>query len=195
VRRAESGRLRIIGGRWRGRRLPVPEQPGLRPTTDRVRETLFNWLAPRVEGARVLDCFAGSGALGLEAASRGAAAVVLIERSPLAARGLRENLAALGADQVVVHCADTLDWLAQSSPTPFDLCFLDPPFTGGLLLPTLDRLVAHGWLADGAWLYVETDRRAPALELPEAWHWRREKQAGQVRYGLLEVGSTGSPAR
>lgn len=182
--RAEPGRLRIIGGRWRGRRLPVADQPGLRPTSDRVRETLFNWLAPVVEGSRVLDCFAGSGALGLEAASRGAASVVLIERSAPVAEILRANVAALSADQVEVHRADALQWLARTRSAPVDLCFLDPPFAAGLLAGTLERLIDGGWLAADALIYIETDDAAGRPELPAGWHWLREKRAGQVRYGL-----------
>lgn len=126
--------------------------------------------------------------MGLEAASRGAASVVMIERSALVVRALRENVTRLGADRIEVHCADVLDWLARSRPTPVELCFLDPPFAAGLLAPTLHRLADRGWLVDGAWLYIEADRRAPELELPDDWRWLRRKQAGQVRYGLVEAG-------
>jgi 16S rRNA (guanine966-N2)-methyltransferase len=187
VARTEPGRLRIIGGRWRGRRLPVAVQPGLRPTTDRIRETLFNWLAPSLEGRRVLDCFAGSGALGLEAASRGAASVKMIERNRAVADRLQANLTELGADQVSVHCADVLDWLARAPLAPVDCCFLDPPFQAGLLAPALEKLNARGWLAVGALVYIETDKATPLPGLPSHWQWLREKQAGQVRYALARV--------
>ncbi len=187
--RTEPGQLRIIGGCWRGRRLPVVSQPGLRPTADRVRETLFNWLAPVIEGSRCLDCFAGSGALGLEAASRGAATVTLLERSPAVVRGLRANAAELGARQVSVHCADTLEWLAQAPTTAFDVCFLDPPFHAALLVPALARLTEGGWLAAGALVYIEADKATPLPALPSDWRWLRDKCAGQVRYALAEAGS------
>ncbi len=140
-----------------------------------------------IEGSRVLDCFAGSGALGLEAASRGAASVVLIERSAIVANTLRSNVAALGADQVQVHRADALEWLARTSPVPADLCFLDPPFSAGLLDTALARLVDGGWLAEDALLYIETDRAALRPALPVGWQWLREKHAGQVRYGLVQA--------
>ncbi|NEX15259.1 MAG: 16S rRNA (guanine(966)-N(2))-methyltransferase RsmD [Halochromatium sp.] len=189
VARAEPGRgwLRIIGGCWRGRRLPVALQPGLRPTPDRVRETLFNWLAPVIEGSRCLDCFAGSGALGLEAASRGAAKVIQLERHPAVARRLKANAAELGARQLSVHCADALDWLAQSPMTTVDICFLDPPFGASLLQPTLSQLIQHGWLAAGALVYVETDQATPLPDLPADWSWLRDKRAGQVRYALAQA--------
>lgn len=187
--KAESGRLRIIGGCWRGRRLPVAAQPGLRPTADRVRETLFNWLAPVIEGSHCLDCFAGSGALGLEAASRGAASVTMLERSPAVTRSLRANVNELGARQLTVHCADALEWLAQSPTMAFHVCFLDPPFDADLLVPTLARLTEGGWLAAGALVYVEADKATPLPKLPPDWRWLRDKCAGQVRYALAETGA------
>ena len=133
------GRLRIVAGEWRGRRLPVLDQPGLRPTPDRVRETLFNWLAPLITGARCLDLFAGSGALGFEAASRGAGRVAMIEKSANLVRVLRENRLLLDARQVEVIQADAGLWLAGQAE-PFDLVFLDPPFAENLLGPTLSLI-------------------------------------------------------
>ena len=193
--RAEPGRLRIIGGRWRGRRLSVADQPGLRPTGDRIRETLFNWLAPVISGSRCLDCFAGSGALGLEAASRGAAEVVMIERAAPAARLLRANAALLaGADDTApidVIQADALDWLARTPPRPFDICFLDPPFAAGLLADALGLLAEGSWLAPSALVYLETAKSGGLPELPAAWSLRREKQTGQVCYALAEVDCRG----
>ena len=150
-----TNQLRLIGGRFRGRRLPFPDQPGLRPTPDRVRETLFNWLAPVIVGARCLDAFAGSGALGFEAASRGAGEVVLIERSPLVARQLQVNAQTLGAAEVRIQQADTLQWLAAAGH-PFDIVFLDPPFADDLLMPAIAHLAEHGWLAPGAASKAET---------------------------------------
>jgi len=178
-----GNQLRIIGGRWRGRRLRFPDIEGLRPTPDRVRETLFNWLAPAIEGARCLDLFAGSGALGIEALSRGAAEVVWVERQPLAVRQLRQNLAQLGAAEAQVIPADALVWLGGPS-RPFDVVFLDPPFGSDLLAPVCTALEQGGWLADGARIYLETARDAPMLKLPENWQLVREKIAGQVSYRL-----------
>ncbi len=163
-------------------------QPGLRPTADRIRETLFNWLAPSIEGRRVLDCFAGSGALGLEAASRGAGSVTMIERNAAVASRLKANVLELGADQVRVQCADVLEWLRRAPRAPVDCCFLDPPFHAGLLAPVLAQLNAGGWLAQGALVYIETDQGSPVPDLPGHWHWLREKRAGQVRYALAQVG-------
>ena len=178
-----GNQLRIIGGRWRGRRLLFPDVEGLRPTPDRVRETLFNWLAPSIEGARCLDLFAGSGALGIEALSRGAAEVVLVERQPRAVRQLRQNLAQLGAAAAQVISADVLVWLGGPS-RPFDVVFLDPPFGTGLLAPVCMALEQKGWLANGARIYLEAARDTPKLELPENWQVVRDKTAGQVSYRL-----------
>jgi 16S rRNA (guanine966-N2)-methyltransferase len=196
AQRAAPGQLRIIGGRLRGRRLPVPHQPGLRPTTDRVRETLFNWLAAELPGSRCLDCFAGSGALGFEAYSRGAAEVVLVERAaPVAAR-LAANAEILRAAAVAdpqlpngrleVVPADVLRWLATRPPAPFDIVFLDPPFADAVLDETCGQLT-RGWLAAGAAIYLETPATAPMPALPEDWHVDRERTAGQVRYALARV--------
>lgn len=190
VTKADRGVLRIVGGHWRGRRLPVLNQPGLRPTADRVRETLFNWVAPWVEGSRCLDCFAGSGALGLEAASRGAREVVMLERSAPAVRGLKASVAALSAAQVAVCRADALEWLATTPVRPFDLCFVDPPFASELLAPTLARLVGRGWITSDGMIYVESAKDEPLPARPEGWEWFRSKVAGQVRYGLLRLASS-----
>jgi 16S rRNA (guanine966-N2)-methyltransferase len=176
--------LRIIGGRHRGRRLPFPDQPGLRPTADRVRETLFNWVAPLIAGARCLDVFAGSGALGFEAASRGAAEVVMIERAPAAARQLRANVQMLGAQEIQIHQADALEWLARPGRTHFDLVFLDPPFAEDLLAPAVERLERNHWLAPEARLYLEAPVQIGFPPLPDGWELIRDKTAGQVRYGL-----------
>lgn len=180
------GHLRIIGGTNRGRRLPIPDQPGLRPTADRVRETLFNWLAPVLPGARCLDLFAGSGALGLEAASRGAGEVVLVERNAPVARQLDANRVTLNAQGVRVIQTDALAFL-DGPPSPFDLVFLDPPFAAGLLGPACTRLAARGWLAPGARVYLETDRREGFPALPNGWQLIRERTTGQVRFGLVLV--------
>lgn len=177
-----NNQLRIIGGAWRGRKLAFAPVPGLRPTPNRVRETLFNWLAPVIRGARCLDLFAGSGALGLEAASRGATRCVLVEQQHAVVQVLRGQLARLQADHVEVIEAEVLDWLAQDA-TPFDIVFLDPPFRDGLLQLSIDRLEQNGWLAESAWIYLEAERGLE-LGLPEHWSWYRDKQAGQVSYRL-----------
>ena len=175
--------VRIIAGQWRGRRLEFPDLPGLRPTPDRVRETLFNWLAPVLPGARCLDLFTGSGALGIEALSRGAAEAVFIERQPLAVRALRDNLARLKAGNARVEMAEALAWLRQPG-TPFEIVFLDPPFGQGLLEPVCAMLEQYGWLADAAWIYLEAAMDQPAPSLPVQWAIQREKIAGAVSYRL-----------
>jgi len=181
------GVVRLIAGRWRGTRLPVAEVPGLRPTSDRVRETLFNWLMPVLPGARVLDLFAGTGALGLEAASRAAARVVLVERDARAATHLRETLARLeGSGCAEVIEAEAARWLAQTAEQ-FDVAFVDPPFAAGLwdaVLPLLDAR-----LAPGAMVYVEAPA-GTAPPVPPRWRLHREGSTPQVRYALyrLEAG-------
>ena len=207
-RRAQSGRgqapgsVRIIGGRWRGTRLQVPGKPGLRPTSDRVRETLFNWLMPVLPGAKVLDLFAGSGALGLEAASRGAASVQLVEADPQLAQALEAAAARLDASaQLRVHCGDALAWLrngrGHAAESGFDLAFVDPPFDAGLWPAVLELLPAR--LAADAWLYVESPAdHTPAL--PVEWALHRESATREVRYALYrrvtlaEVFHGGDPA-
>lgn len=179
-----KGELRIIGGRYRGRRLPVPSEPGLRPTSDRVRETLFNWLQPVIDGSRCLDLFAGSGALGFEAASRGAREVVMVEQVTGVAKVLRNNAKVLGAAAVRVEQADALHWLDAKAPRPFDIVFLDPPFALGLLGPACALLARNGFLAAGARVYLETSAYAGLPELPRDWRVTRDKVAGQVRYAL-----------
>lgn len=182
-RGGSAHQVRVIAGRWRGRRLEFPDLPGLRPTPDRVRETLFNWLAPVLPGARCLDLFAGSGALGIEALSRGAAEVVLVERQPLAVRALRDNLVRLKAENAWVEMADALAWLRQPA-TPFEIVLLDPPFGQGLLEPVCALLEQHDWLADTAWIYLEAEAELARSPLPDHWAIHREKIAGAVSYRL-----------
>lgn len=182
-RGAHAHQLRIIGGQWRGRRWSFPELPGLRPTPDRVRETLFNWLAPILPGTRCLDLFAGSGALGLEALSRGAASVTFVERQPVAARALRDTLRLLNAQDAQVEAVDALYWLRQAA-TPFEIVLLDPPFGQGLLEPICTILEMEGWLSASAWIYLEAEAATERLVLPQNWVLRREKTAGAVSYRL-----------
>ena len=185
--RRPSGRqrhsVRIIGGRWRGRRLPVGDVPGLRPTGDRVRETVFNWLQPHLPEARVLDLFAGTGAMAMEALSRGAAVAVLVERDHTTCAQLRENCRLLAATTASVVEGDALRWLAGPAPQRFDIVFLDPPFDLALWQNALDQLLRGDWLARDALVYIEYPRdKAPPL--PAGWHWHRQAGAGAVGYGL-----------
>jgi 16S rRNA (guanine966-N2)-methyltransferase len=177
-----NGRIRIVGGRLRNSRLQVPDLPGLRPTPERVRETLFNWLAPVIEGVQALDLCAGTGALGIEALSRGAARVQFVERDGRVAQALRDNLARLKAEGGTVAIADASAFLG-GTPAPFGLVLLDPPFAAHLWTPLAQRLEADGWLAPAAWVYVESPRELePAL--PRNWSLHREGRAGEVRYAL-----------
>ena len=186
------GYLRLIGGQYRSRRLPIPDHEGLRPTPDRVRETLFNWLQPVLPGAHCLDCFAGSGALGLEAASRGAAQVVMLERASPVVRQLEANVRTLGATQVQVLRADALTWLAGPG-RPFDLIFLDPPYAAGLLTPACDLIARNGWVRCGSRIYLEAQVASGLTPLPSGWRLLREQRAGQVAYGLALVEALPAP--
>ena len=179
--------LRIIGGSWRGRRLRFPAVARIRPTPDRVRETLFNWLGARIVGARCLDLFAGSGALGLEALSRGAAHVTFVERDASAARALRATLADWGGRDAQVEHRDALAFLAHD-PRPVDVAFLDPPFAAGLLAEAAALLERHGWLGTSALIYVECSAREALPPLPAHWLPLKAKRAGEVGYHLYARG-------
>ena len=176
------GRIRIIGGTLRGSRLPVPDAPGLRPTSDRIRETLFNWLAPTIAGARALDLYAGTGALGIEAWSRGAREVVLVERERALAAALQQNVARLKVGGAVV-VQDSAERYLDGPVTRFDLVFLDPPYAEERWTEAARRLEARSWLAPGALIYLEAPREA-APELPPNWVRHRAGEAGAVRYAL-----------
>jgi 16S rRNA (guanine966-N2)-methyltransferase len=175
------GKLRIIGGSLRGSRLAVPERPGLRPTPDRVRETLFNWLMPVIDGAQCLDLFAGTGALGIEALSRGAAGVDFVETDPGLAEGLRANLARLRQD-AQVHGGDALRYLEQARHR-YDIVFLDPPFAADLWGAAACALESHACLREVAWIHVESPRTAE-FSLPQNWVPHRDGHAGEVRFAL-----------
>jgi 16S rRNA (guanine966-N2)-methyltransferase len=181
----QNGRntLRIIGGEWRGRRIRFPGLPGLRPTPDRVRETLFNWLAADIRGSRCLDLFAGSGALGLEALSRGAAHVTFVEREREAAGRLRETVAALAPGRATVVHGDAPAWLGGPLQR-FDVVFLDPPFDSALLASAMQALADGGWLADPASIYLEAPAAAGLPPLPGGWVLHRSGRAGAVGYHL-----------
>ena len=182
-----AGSVRIIGGRWRGSKLPVADAEGLRPTSDRARETLFNWLQPVLPGARVLDLFAGSGALGLEALSRGAGEVVLVERDPALAQSLRDSCERLQAGgAATVLRADALELLRAPLHGRFDLVFLDPPFDADAWDRAVERL--GPWLADGAWLYVESPSAAPVAPGP-GWRLHRESSTRDAHHALHRQGA------
>ena len=176
--------LRIIGGQWRGRKLPFPEVPGLRPTPDRVRETLFNWLTPVIPGARCLDLFAGSGALGLEALSRGAAQVVLVDNHAAVIKQLHANLALLHSNAAEAVKAAALHYL-KGPASAFDIVFLDPPYQADLLPECIERLEQGGWLNAHAWIYLEASSQSGLPPLPPSWTVYRSKTAGEVGYHLV----------
>jgi len=188
-KKTAPGRLRIVAGMWRSRVLDIPDVPGLRPTPARVRETLFNWLGPGIEGARCLDLFAGSGALGFEALSRGAGETVFVDQSKAAARYLERNAALLGAGGAVVERADAFEYLRRPGAGRFDVVFLDPPFAGEMLGDLCRLLDECGRLKPCARVYLEQDRATPQAELPQGWHTDKDKTAGQVRYMLARTGA------
>jgi len=183
-KKAAIGSIRIIAGKHRGRKLPVLMAEGLRPTTDRVKETVFNWLMPYIHDANCLDCFAGAGSLGFEALSRGAAKVTLIELNNAAAKQLQANKQLLSADNVIVSNTNLLDFLKLSAKQPYDLVFIDPPFNEGLVTQTAE-LLNKGWLANQALIYVETEIHS-TQSLPDNWQLLKEKVAGQVAYRLFQ---------
>lgn len=181
---AAAGLLRIIGGRWRGRKLRFTAAEGLRPTPDRVRETLFNWLAADIRDARCLDLFSGSGALGLEALSRGAAHCDFVDRNPASIAQIRNHLEELGAQALgSCHAAMASDFLAGAD-SPWDIVFIDPPFGQALVAPVCESLQNRALLAAGASIYIETGAGDTVPQLPEPWQLHREKTAGAVCYRL-----------
>ena len=183
MNRKSPNQLRIIGGTWRSRIIEFPDSIGLRPTPDRVRETLFNWLGSHLDGKACLDLFAGSGALGFEALSRGAADVVMIEQSSIVARRLKENAQLLGAVNATIVNADALQFL-RGAPRPFDVIFLDPPFKQDFLEPILALL--SPWLARHATVYAESE-----LGFVPSSNWKilKQSRAGQVKFQLMTPGS------
>jgi 16S rRNA (guanine966-N2)-methyltransferase len=187
---AGSGQLRIIGGEWRSRQFSFPMAHGLRPTPNRVRETLFNWLAPYVAGAQVLDCFTGSGALYLEALSRGASGALALDSNHSAIASLRQTLATLKCSNGQLLQTNALQYLENQAATPYDLVFLDPPFGQDLLEPACALLEGKGWLAKDAWIYTESEAAPSTLALPGNWRLHREQKAGQVYYALWQRGAT-----
>ncbi|MBL8343188.1 MAG: 16S rRNA (guanine(966)-N(2))-methyltransferase RsmD [Rubrivivax sp.] len=179
-----QGEVRLIGGLWKRSKLPVPAQPGLRPTPDRVRETLFNWLGQELTGWRVLDAFAGSGALGFEAASRGAAEVMLLERDPAIARGLQASKERLKGTMLTILCTDALAWMSRAAPGRFDLVLLDPPFGAGACARAAE--LAAPLISPTGLLYVEGPQ--PLAAVPAGFEPWRSLRAGAVHAMLMRRG-------
>jgi 16S rRNA (guanine966-N2)-methyltransferase len=185
--RRHPNSVRIIGGTWRGRRVAFPDLPGLRPTPDRVRETLFNWLQHLIAGTRCLDLFAGSGALGLEAMSRGAREVVFVDQAPAAVNNLRAQLLHLDASaRARILEMDAASFL-QGAAQAFDLVFLDPPFGTGALPQYVALLDAGNWLSSGGLVYLENEKSQGTPSLPTHWELLKSKFAGEVGYHLARV--------
>lgn len=178
--------VRIIGGRWRGRRLPVGNFDSLRPSKDMVRETLFNWLQPAIEGSRCLDVFAGSGALGFEAASRGAGHVLMLEQELELVKQLRLQAETLKADRVEIIAAASEHYLRRPGQA-FDIVFVDPPFNSALMPEICQLLSEHGWLKPDSLIYLEAARAQGLPALPGGWELQRQKISGDVTYGLARV--------
>ena len=180
------GFVRIISGLWRGRKLPVHDAQGLRPTTDRVKETLFNWIAADIPHSRCLDLFAGSGGLGFESASRQAELVTMVELNKQAYQQLVTNSSQLKANNIEIHQQDALQFLQQPGQA-YDVIFIDPPFRQGLLEQTLNLLQKNGWLAENGLVYIETEKELQLPDIPAHWQLHREKTAGQVSYRLYQL--------
>jgi 16S rRNA (guanine966-N2)-methyltransferase len=176
--------IRIIGGQWRSRRLAFPPVSGLRPTPDRVRETLFNWLSPVIHGAKCLDVFAGSGALGFEALSRGAAHTVFLDASRPVIDNIVSNARLLKTEDYASHCGDALKWLSHPPANPFDIIFLDPPYALSLLGPCLDLLKDNHFLHAGTLIYIEDDKPLPNVT---GFQTYKESKASQVYYALIKI--------
>ena len=181
----QQNRVRIIGGEWRGRKLDIADIPALRPTPDRIRETLFNWLQMYVPGARCLDLFAGTGALGFESLSRGAKQTVFVDENPDVIQNLKDSVAILKTEAADIIQADVLSWL-KDKPSTFDIVFLDPPYRHELVIPVCQQLEAGNWLSDSAWVFIEIEKEAEQPVLPENWKIYRQASAGQVSCYLIQ---------
>jgi len=177
-----KGAVRIIGGEWRSRLLRFPQVDGLRPTPDRIRETLFNWLRDAIPGSNCLDLFAGSGALGFEALSRGAVQAICVDRNAAVCRALRENARILQADNMEIHHASAWDWLrlTRLAPSSIDLVFLDPPFAGGFLPRACEVLEQSGLLARPALIYLAAETELRPKQLPDNWEMEKTSAAAGV---------------
>ena len=184
---SNGGELRIIGGDWRSRKLRFPEAGGVRPTPARTRETLFNWLTHHLPGSRCLDLFAGSGALGLEALSRGAGPTTFVDHTPALAQALRSNLRLLKSENGEVACQAVDTYLAQPPAKLVDILFMDPPFRQGWLEKLFPMIADNGWVKPGGWIYAEHESDMPTPSAPANWTLHRQKTAGQVTYCLFRV--------
>jgi 16S rRNA (guanine966-N2)-methyltransferase len=186
-----NSHVRIIAGYWRGKHIPVPNNEMVRPTGDRIRETLFNWLGPRIHEAHCLDLFAGSGILGLEALSRGATQVTFVDSDPKVLKPLEKIVTSLHLDKNKIRVSLSLQSALLPiipAPTPYDIIFLDPPFQGDLLEQCIPLLKRYAYEKPGTWVYIET-QSARTLTLPSHWHSMKQGKAGQVAYQLIEVGT------
>ncbi|MDO7653758.1 MAG: 16S rRNA (guanine(966)-N(2))-methyltransferase RsmD [Porticoccus sp.] len=188
IKKSTPSQIRVIGGRWRGQKLSFVPIEGLRPTGDRIRETLFNWLAPVIHNAHCLDLFAGSGALGFEALSRGAQSTTFIELDPSAIALLQQNETHLKTEHANIVGANAIDWLKTTKPPqPFDVVFLDPPFAANLFQSCCDLLQQERFLANNAYIYIEMDSQQQAPITPDSWLLLKEKTTGQVTYRLYHT--------
>ncbi len=192
--RSKSGtnRVRIIAGRWRGRRVQFPDRAQIRPTPDRVRETIFNWVRAEVEGAACLDLFAGSAILSFECLSRGAKSAIAVEKDRSACQAIRRNAAFLGAADLLVVNSDVLRYLTRPRPASAEIVFIDPPYNSGCLPRVCGLLEQRGWLASRALIYVESRSGDPRTTVPSNWVATHEKLAGQVAYRLFRRVANGS---
>ncbi|WP_409439815.1 16S rRNA (guanine(966)-N(2))-methyltransferase RsmD [Psychromonas sp. GE-S-Ul-11] len=181
-----DGFIRLISGQWRGKKLPVKDKQGLRPTTDRTKETLFNWLMHDIREANCLDCFSGSGSLGFEALSRYCQFCTFLELDKQVATQLQNNISTLKAQNAEVIQGDSLGYLAQAAKRQYDVVFIDPPFNLGLAQPCIQQLEEQGYLANNSLIYVEVESTLTNLEFPANWTQLKEKSAGQVRYQLFK---------
>ena len=184
VKKRKTNQLRIIGGLLRGSKIDFPDEVGLRPTTDRIRETLFNWVMNRIEGSRSLDLYAGSGSLGIEALSRGASEVVFIEENKNTARVLADNIARLNITGSKIISTTALSYLKSVTPNPFDLVFIDPPYALKEQQQVLEILVSHQWVHQQSRIYVEM-LKDEDIQLPDSWCWLKRKVAGGVSFGIV----------
>ncbi|MEJ6123702.1 16S rRNA (guanine(966)-N(2))-methyltransferase RsmD [Vibrio sp. 2-Bac 85] len=183
-----DGFIRLISGQWRGKKLTVKDKQGLRPTTDRTKETLFNWLMHDIRDANCLDCFSGSGSLGFEALSRYCQFCTFLELDKQVAKQLQINLTSLNVENAQIIQGDSLKYLHQTATQNYDVVFIDPPFNLGLTQPCIEQLEANGYLANGCLIYVEVESSLNTLQIPDNWQLLKEKTSGQVRYQLFSRG-------
>jgi 16S rRNA (guanine966-N2)-methyltransferase len=185
IKPSNDGFIRLISGQWRGKKLPVKDKQGLRPTTDRTKETLFNWLMHDIRDAHCLDCFSGSGSLGFEALSRYSQSCTFLELDKQVSKQLQNNLNILKIDNAKVIQIDALHYLKQPADKQYDVVFVDPPFNLGLVQPCIEQLESQGYLNRDALIYVEAEISLTTLQIPNNWSLLKDKTSGQVRYQLF----------